>query len=108
MRRLAGSETRFAPSPATSEGGGGPGLRTADRPGSTRRDHAEVEQLDIVAAVVWLALFIAAEVGREVFLVVIAEHGGDTGVRALFVGDLERAEQVRAGADAYGDTELAG
>ena len=71
-------------------------------------DHPEVEQLDVVAAVVLLALLVAAQVGRQVFLVVVAEHGGDTGAAALLVGDLERAEQVRAGADADGDAELVG
>ena len=41
-----------------------------------------------------LALLVAAQVGRQVLLVVVAEHGDHAGPGALFVGDFQRTGDV--------------
>src|ERR1043165_9955375 len=89
----SGKSTGWSPRPLSKSSAG-------DR---RRRDHVETEQLDVVAVIVLLALLVAAQVGGQVLLVVVAEHGGHAGAIALLVRDLERAQQVCSRADAHRD-----
>lgn len=68
----------------------------------------DAQQLDFGREVAGADGFVAQEIGAQVLLVAVAEDGGDGGVGAEVLLDLEGAEEVRSGRDADRQSELSG